>query len=370
MTDSADSVATTRNLVRYSDNVEDPKPDEDEVIDKIVERLHRNNVRAFKIYKHAIRDAHAKSHGVLRGELTVDPDLAVHLRQGMFATPTTYPVIARLSSTPGMIRSDQVPGVRAIALKVFGVHGPRARDDGNTTQDYVMVNHPQFPTADAHAYLKRGMPFNDFLVRTPDRAIRLIAGSLRGPAWLIKRFGLSLPALVALFTEPNNYILGQTFHTAAPVRYGDYVAKISVAPLSTSVKQFVDRAVPRSGGDDAQRDTVGDFFRNNSAEYEVRAQLCEAPIGDKIEDATVVWPERQERIATITFPAQNADGLWRRVYADDVLSFNSWNTLEAHRPLGSINRLKLKVYNASSEYRHAMNKAPSKEPASIDELPD
>jgi hypothetical protein len=269
MADSADSVTTTRNFVLYSAGVEKPKPDEDEVIDKIVEVLHRNNVRAFKKYKHAIRDAHAKSHGLLHRELTVDPDLAKHLRQALFAKPATYPVIARLSSTPGMIRSDQVPGVRAIAIKVLGVHGPRILPDDLTTQDFVMVNHAEFPTASARAYLQQGMPFNNLLVHTPDPALRLVANLLRGPAWLLKRFGQSLPALVALFTEHNNYILGQTFHTAAPLRYGKYVAKISIAPLSRSVTQLIDQRVPRGGGDDAQRDMVVDFFRNNSAAYEV-----------------------------------------------------------------------------------------------------
>lgn len=60
----------------------------------------------------------------------------------------------------------------------------------------------------------------------------------------------------------------------------------------------------------------------------------------------------------------------RHAYADDVLPFNSWRALEAHRPLGSINRLKKQVYDASSRFRHQMNHAPRIEPANIDDLPD
>jgi hypothetical protein len=48
--------------------------------DKIVEALGRNNEAAYRKYKHGVRDAHAKSHGVLRGELSVYPELASHLR--------------------------------------------------------------------------------------------------------------------------------------------------------------------------------------------------------------------------------------------------------------------------------------------------
>jgi hypothetical protein len=92
-----------------------------------------------------------------------------------------------------------------------------------------------------------------------------------------------------------------------------------------------------------------------------------------IEDATVAWSEVASPpcgVAKITFPIQDAGNIYRRVYADDVLSFNSWRALEAHRPLGSINRLKKQVYDASSSFRHQMNHAPRIEPADIDDLPD
>jgi hypothetical protein len=61
--------------VRYSEDLESRRPDEDELIDKMIKVLHGNNEWAFKKYHHGIRDAHAKSHGILGGELTVYPDL-------------------------------------------------------------------------------------------------------------------------------------------------------------------------------------------------------------------------------------------------------------------------------------------------------
>jgi hypothetical protein len=76
-----------------------------------------------------------------------------------------------------------------------------------------------------------------------------------------------------------------------------------------------------------------------------------------------------QRVAKLIFRRQNSDCYCRRVYADDLLSFNSWRTLEAHRPLGSINRLKSKVYDASSKFRHEENNAPQIEPSNISELP-
>jgi hypothetical protein len=92
-----------------------------------------------------------------------------------------------------------------------------------------------------------------------------------------------------------------------------------------------------------------------------------------IEDATVAWPEEaspHRPVAKIVFGPQNPAGPQRRAFGDDVLSFNSWRGLAAHRPLGSINRLKKDVYDASSIYRHEVNRAPSLEPTDIAQLPD
>jgi hypothetical protein len=53
-----------------------------------------------------------------------------------------------------------------------------------------------------------------------------------------------------------------------------------------------------------------------------------------------------------------------------VLSFNRWHALADHRPLGSINRVRIKAYEASTAFRHNMNNAPRVEPCDIAELPD
>ena len=363
MTGSAESP------IPYSDDLERKSPDEDELTSTIVEKLRENNERAYKKYRHAIRDAHAKSHGVLRGELTIYPDLSDELRQGLFAIQATYPVIARLSSTAGAIRSDQIRGVRGIAIKILGVHGPRAvSEDHATTQDFALSNHAEFPFADAREYRRRGMRLAWLLARSPDCLLRLAGGGLARARRVLPLADRLLPPILKLISEPNTHILGETFHTGAPLRYGDYVAKISVAPLSASVKRLQGQPVPRDVGVNAHRDMVVDFFRSNSAEYEVCVQLCTDPAG--IENAKLPWSSPQHGVAKITFPVQGADSPARRAFADEVLSFNPWRALADHRPLGSINRLKKEAYDASSRFRHQKNNAPQFEPTEIADLPD
>jgi hypothetical protein len=373
MTDCVHSADET-GFVPYCEHLEQPAQDEDQLIKKIADVLHGNNKWAFKKYRHGIRDAHAKSHGILRGELTIYADLPEPYRQGIFATPGPYQVIARLSSTSGALRSDETRGIRGLGIKVLRVAGDRALpEDTATTQDFILVTHREFPFADARAYLKRGMPLAVLLARLPDWVLKLLGQVLGGVRPILERFGGSLPTTLDLFSHPNTHILGMTFFSSAPLRHGKYVAKLLLAPLSENVKVLEPQLVPPSVGKDAFRDMVVDFYRTNTAEYELRVQLCTNTATMPIEDATVPWPEKDSQhvpVAKITFPVQNPDTAERRAFGDDVLSFNSWRGLDAHRPLGSINRLKKLVYEASSDFRHRVNNIARLEPSDVADLPD
>ena len=105
----------TDNYVRYSPEVEVPVEDEARLIAEITDQMSETNLEAFERHRHAIRDAHAKSHGVLTGTLTIPADLPAHLRQGVFAQPGEYDVVARISSAPGDIHSDEIPQPRGFA---------------------------------------------------------------------------------------------------------------------------------------------------------------------------------------------------------------------------------------------------------------
>lgn len=356
--------------VPYRENLEQPRADEAEDIEKIIGSLHKNNERAYKKFKHGLRDAHAKSHAILRGELIVNPDLPDILAQGMFAEARSYPVIARISTTSGVLRSDRNRGVRGLGVKAIGVQGERAmkdpQDESNVTQDFVLVTHEEFLFADAHAYRKLGMLSATLLARLSDGA--LWAGSELLSA--LKKIGLPIPPNLAVFIAPNRPILGETFYSSAPIRYGDYVARFKYEPTSPEVKALADQTLPRNPGQDEHRDLIMAFFEKHPAEYTFSVQLCLDEKQMPIEDATKPWKSPYLPVAKVVFPQQNPYSALRRAYGDDVLSFNSWRGLEAHRPLGSINRLKRKVYEASSDFRHKMNRIDRHEPFDIAELPD
>jgi Catalase len=332
------------NYVPYSPDVEVEADNEAALIEEIVEQMAKTNREAFERHRHAIRAAHAKSHGFLKGEMVVPDGLSEHLRQGIFARAATYPVIVRLSSGPGDIHSDTVPAPRGMAIKIIGVEGQRllSGDQGNN-QDFLLINNPVLSFGTVAKYKK---------------FIGLLETNTQSPLQ-----GLA---------QDNHHLLGETYHSMAAIRLGDYIAKISAAPASDNVKALTGQAVGKVG-DSTMRDLVVEHFRTQGAEYQLRAQLC-ADLGRMpVEDASILWPEDlspHQPIATLRIPSQDAYSPARRVYGDDVLSFNPWHGIREHQPLGSIMRIRIQAYERSSRYRHEMNAQPRVEPKTIDEIPD
>jgi hypothetical protein len=107
----------------YTDAVEVRQPDEDSTIASIVDAMRGIAETGLDHYRHAVRPSHAKSHGLLKGEFRVLDDLPGELRQGLFAEPRTYGVVARLANVPGDILVDDVTTQRGMSLKVIGAEG-------------------------------------------------------------------------------------------------------------------------------------------------------------------------------------------------------------------------------------------------------
>ena len=170
----------------------------------------------------------------------------------------------------------------------------------------------------------------------------------------------------------NDHLLGETYHSMAAIRFGDHIAKISAAPLSDNVRALTGKDVG-TVEDSTMRDLVVEHFRDQGAEYQLRAQLCADLDKMPVEDAAVLWPEElspHQPIATLRIPPQDAYSPARRVYGDDVLSFNPWHGIREHQPLGSIMRVRIAAYERSTRYRHEMNAQPRVEPTNIDAIPD
>ncbi len=359
-------------FVRYSDSIETPKPEELEVVGKIILAMEQETDKVAERKHHAVRASHAKSTGLLKGELRVLDGLPPHLAQGLFAAPRSYPAVVRFAQGPGEHLSDSVSTHRGMAVKLFGVDGPALPGhEGSGTQDFVLATGATFPQADASAFLTaiKGLEKGTNL---PEAVKQAASTAARAANAVAQAMGSDSPTF-GFFGHTKRNPLADAYFSQAPVRYGDYVAKLGFFPVSPELVAMIDQTLDTGSDPDAFRTAVVGFMRAQGAEFELRAQLCTGLDHMPVEDASVTWPEDESpyvAVARLTLPAQDAYSPARQAYFDDMLSFRPAHSLAAHRPLGSIMRARLTTYQALSAYRHERNHQPQTEPASIGDVPD
>jgi hypothetical protein len=359
--------------VRYSDSVEVVKPEEQATFDEIATTLLDISKRVGERQRHTVRSVHAKSHGLLKAELAVTAGLPEELRQGLFATETTYPVIMRFSTNPGDILPDSISTPRGLALKVIGPEGAEMVPShaGERTQDFVMVNAKEFTAPDAAGFLK-GLKVLDKHATDSEGLKQVVSTTARLAETALEAVG-GESATIKGFGHPSTHPLGETFGTLVPLRFGDYIAKLELAPVSENLVKLHGTHLPHAGDYNSLRDSIVALFAQEGGTWELRAQLCTNLETMPVEDASAAWSEKESpyvTVATLTAAPQAAYSDARRVFVDEMLSFNPWHCLAAHRPLGNVMRARFKAYQASSKFRHAAEGRTMVEPKGIEELPE
>ena len=369
MADTVTPNIVTATPVLYTPDVEKVEAYEADLITDLTDVILGISRKTYADGHHALRGVHAKSHALLCGELEVLGNLPLELAQGLFGKEAKYPVIMRFSTTPGDMLPDSVSTPRGVAFKIIGVDGARLPDADGTTQDFVMVNGPAFATPNGKAFLAN----LKLLAATTDRGEGVkvaVSKVLQGTEKVIESFGSTSGAVRALGGEPATHPLGETYFTQVPVRYGDYIAKVSIAPGSDNLRDLKGARIDIDDHPFAIREAMIDHFAIHGGDWDVRIQLCTDLEALPIEDASKVWPEDKSPFVTVArlhVPPQTAWSEARSAAVDDGMSFSPWHGIEAHRPLGSIMRLRKRVYEASAGFRAQHADRPIAEP---DRLPD
>jgi hypothetical protein len=347
--------------VRYSPSVEKREVDEFETNRQLVATLRGISETTYKDSGHALRSVHAKSHGLLDAELVVLDGLPQILAQGLFAKAGRYPVVMRFSTIPGDILADSVSVPRGLAIKVLNVEGDRLPGSENdATQDFLLVNGPAFAAPTAKAFLGN----LELLAKTTDKSEglkKVLSATLRGLETIIEAAGGESGTVKALGGHPETNILGETFYSQAAIRYGKYIAKVSVAPVSPELVVLTDASLNVNGKPDGLRDAVKGFFRKQRGVWELRAQLCTDLEAMPVEDASKPWPEDKSpyvAVARITALPQDAWSDANVKAIDGCMTFSPWHGLAAHQPLGSIMRVRKAAYEMSAGFRTERNGCP------------
>ncbi|WLG46662.1 catalase family protein [Pseudomonas sp. FP1740] len=298
-----------------------------------------------------LRDAHAKAHGCVKAEVQVLPDLATALRQGVFSEPgKTWQATMRLSNGNAYPQFDSIRDARGMAIKLFDVPGKQLLSDrqGRSEQDFVMFNHPNFFVSDVAEYRQ------NVAAQADGKTIMAFFPDWDPRTWQVRHLFIALATLSPAPASPTQ----TTYFSVSPYKFGEANVKFRVIPDPESCPTYT---LP------TQNQNLPNFLRSAlnqqlstdrvPACFVLQVQRQDTSQYMPIEDTSIEWREQDapfETVARIKLPAQDFDTPALNLQCDN-LSFNPWFGLEAHRPIGGINRLRKAVYEAVSDYRHSRN---------------
>ena len=357
--------------LRYRPEIEQPQADEQEAIDGIINGMTQQTETVERREHHAVRASHAKSTACVIGELMIPDDLPTELKQGLFAKGGTHPVAVRFAQGPGETLGDRVSTHRGVSIKVFGAEGKRLPGHDAPVQDFVLASGTTFPAGTAQGFLSQAKKIG-VATPMPEGVKSAVSSAMRNFNKVLNTVAHHPSPTADFYGHPFSHPLVDYYFSQAPMRWGDYVAKLGAFPASVYQEQLRDWQLDPHEDEDGFRHASVNYFRDHDAVFELRAQLWANADTQPIEDASVEWPAQDSqyaRIGTIRLPRQDAYSPERVRYFDEVMTFRPAHSLAAHRPLGSVMRARLQVYRALSALRHRENGIAEENPAGIEQIP-
>jgi hypothetical protein len=319
-----------------NDERDEREPDEDKLIAHIQQVMQRQLERDYAPGA-TRRDAHPKHTGLLKATFAVVANLPPELRVGVFAEPRSYDAWIRTSSASAKVRSDAIPDLRGFAIKLLDVGGDKiAESDEPRTQDFVLLSIPNMPLGTVKL-------FHDAIWLATEWSIALFAAKLvlTGKAGILKQ----LAAAKITPTSP----LEIRYWSTTPYQFGaNHVAKYSVMPTSGAPSRL-----PATLGEHYLTDVMERRLSGEAVTFDFAVQLRKP--GMAINDSGPRWDETTSpfvKVATLTIPPQ-AFRTEERNQLAEAFSFSPAHARVEHRPLGGVNRARMRVYRANSDFRHS-----------------
>lgn len=264
---AAVSTAPARDayLAWNAPGVEDVKPNEEETARAVGVTMNKMQQHNFDQHRHCFRATHVKTQGIVKGKLTVLPDLPIHLQQGIFEVPgKIYDVAGRYASEPVFLQADQEPGPRGLGLRVFGVEGQRlpSADQEANTQDFFFNNAPMIELTDLPTCLEI-MQLREKYFDSPMKL---------GAATKLRTDPIKQ---TAPFMLPNTNIVSHNFYTQSAFRFGQWYGHIGLFPVLEEMTSR-DAKVKSADSREQLREWLVEYFRTHGAKYELKVcrRLC------------------------------------------------------------------------------------------------
>jgi hypothetical protein len=335
---------------------ERPQPDEEAHLQDIITTM-GNQMRRLWQLGDFHRAGNTKTHGIVKGEVTIREDIPEHMRRGIFAQPRTYRAWVRFSGPGPYITPDiDDVGFMSISIKVMGVPGPKLLDDEKFTQDMFGVSTPTFVTPDTkansqlqHWSYKNAQIFY-FLNFAHPHVLDFIMQSL----WI----------------KTQSSPLESEYFSCVPYLLGEGQAMQYSVRSRLNTRTRVPR-LPLRPPDNYLREAMVATLSKQDVEFDILLQTQTDSHLMPIENNAVFWPLRlSQRIpaAVLRIPRQKFDSPEQLAFAK-VLSYNPWHCIPEHRPLGNQSRARLRLYKELSTLRQTVNRVQHYEPTGDEIFP-
>jgi hypothetical protein len=322
---------------------------EQRALDQIIERMGAYMREHYKPGEFQ-RAGNTKTHGIVRGEVTIRDDVPSYMRRGVFASPATFRAWVRFSGPgPDSPRDIDDVGFVSCAIKLMGIPGPKLLDDEKSTQDFLTICTPTFVTpntvanADLQAEILRGTPAFYFFRPRKTHILDFLMQS-----WWNQ-------------TQANP--LEQQYWSCVPYLLGEGQAMMYSVRPRAKARSRVPR-LPLRPPDNYLREAMARSLARGDVEMDILVQVQTDAHRMPIENAAVRWPARLSPwvpVATLRMPKQTFDTAVQLAFAHN-LSYNPWHCVPDHRPLGNQSRARLRMYSELSRLRQEQNQTPHVEP--------
>lgn len=149
------------------------------------------------------------------------------------------------------------------------------------------------------------------------------------------------------------------------------MAKLSLKPVSPELTALTGAPIDLKDHPNALRDAVVAHFSNQEGTWELQVQLCTNLETMPIEDASVERSQADSPYITVARLSAAPQPAWsdeRATAVDDGMSFSPWHALAAHKPIGSIMRVRKATYEMAANFGATRNGNSVHEPSDLTTL--
>jgi len=277
-----------------------------------------------------------KSLGCFDATFEVEDGIAPELKIGLFKKTGRYKSQLRFASASTF--DDSEKDLRGMSIKVLGVEG-ESLGDVNAEQHFLLNSHPAL------------------FVDTPETFYKFIQATYEDKRWkfFLNPLDSHLKSLWIVFKARDNHTspFDIRYWSTTPSALGDgKVVKYSTQPCSS-----LSSSLPDPLTENYLRNSMEKHLASDGVCFDFMVQLQTNEDDMPIEDASVEWDEDDspfQRLARINIEPQDFRTP-EALAACEKTSFNPWQSLPAHKPLGRMNQVRQKVYSFTSRFRAGEN---------------